>query len=45
MLGDHEAARNALRNASMEFAVTGNGRGEARFARLLGDLTTSRPVI
>jgi DNA-binding SARP family transcriptional activator/tetratricopeptide (TPR) repeat protein len=45
MLGDHEAARNALRNASTEFAVTGNGRGDARCARLLGDLTTSRPII
>ncbi|WP_051795200.1 BTAD domain-containing putative transcriptional regulator [Kibdelosporangium aridum] len=39
MLGDYEAARNALRTASVQFVETGNGRSEAACARLLGELT------
>ncbi|ALG11744.1 AfsR/SARP family transcriptional regulator [Kibdelosporangium phytohabitans] len=38
MLGDYEAARNALRTASVQFVETGNGRSEATCARLLGEL-------
>ncbi|MEV4312141.1 BTAD domain-containing putative transcriptional regulator [Actinocrispum sp. NPDC049592] len=38
-LGDHEAARNTLINASIQYVHTGNGAGEAKCARLLGTLT------
>ncbi len=38
-LGDHEAARSTLINASIQYVHTGNGAGEAKCARLLGTLT------
>jgi tetratricopeptide (TPR) repeat protein len=41
-LGDHDAARNTLINASMQFVHVGNGAGEAACARLLGSLATAR---
>jgi DNA-binding SARP family transcriptional activator/tetratricopeptide (TPR) repeat protein len=44
MLGDPEAARNALRSASLQFVLTGNGRSEATCARMLGELDASRPA-